>query len=60
MTCGQCICYVTDEDENGNVTEFHHCTGPEGFCSMLPLFTSRRADDKTCSDFVEISPENTK
>ena len=23
-TCGNCICYLDDTDENGNVTNYHH------------------------------------
>lgn len=53
MTCGQYICYLTDVDENGDLTEFHHCTEAEGFCSMLPLFTVRKATDEACNNFIQ-------
>ena len=32
-TCGNCICYLDDTDENGNVTEYFHDKNKEkGFC----------------------------
>ena len=33
--CGTCIYYLTDEDTNGNVTDFHHDRSKdEGFCAI--------------------------
>ena len=52
MTCGQCAYYLTDKDESGNVTEFHHCTGDCGFCALEDLFTYVEAKDDTCEDFI--------
>ena len=55
QTCGNCICYLddTDEDENGNVTNYHHDRNKdEGFCAIQPLFTVRKKDDKICSDYA--------
>lgn len=52
MTCGECTCFLTDVDENGDLTEFHHSTQAEGFCAMLPLFTNRKATDEACNDFI--------
>ena len=38
-TCNDCAYYVTDEDENGNVTDFHSAKGKEsGFCAIRDLF----------------------
>ncbi len=52
MTCGQCAYYLTDKDENGNMTEFHHCTGDCGFCALEDLFTYVEAKDNACGDFI--------
>ena len=43
---------MTDKDENGNVTEFHHCTGGCGFCALEDLFTYVEAKDDACEDFI--------
>ena len=52
-TCGNCICYLDDTDENGNVTNYHHDRNKEsGFCAIQPLFTVRKKDDKICSDYA--------
>lgn len=53
QTCGTCICYLDDTDENGNVTDYHHDRNkPTGFCAIQPLFTERKQDAKTCADYV--------
>jgi len=40
QTCGNCVCYLDDTDENGNVTNYHHDRNkPTGFCAIQPLFT---------------------
>ena len=53
QTCGNCICYLDDTDENGNVTNYHHDRNkPTGFCAIQPLFTERKKDDKICSDYA--------
>ena len=57
MRCGDCVLYLTDEDESGNVTEFHHCETEHGFCGILDLFTGRNKDDKACKDFVKYDDE---
>lgn len=37
--CGNCISYLTDEDENGKVTDFHHDRNKDsGFCALCDLF----------------------
>lgn len=52
MTCKDCVYYITDEDENGNVTEFHSAKGmEEGFCAIRDLFFTRKKDDEACEDF---------
>lgn len=52
-TCGNCICYLDDTDENGNVTEYRHDRNkPTGFCAIQPLFTERKQDAKPCADYV--------
>lgn len=53
QTCGNCCCYLTDEDGKGNVTEFRHDRNKdEGFCAIQPLFTERKQDAKPCADYV--------
>ena len=53
QTCGNCICYLDDTDENGNVTNYHHDRNkPTGFCAIQPLFTERKQDAKPCADYV--------
>ena len=52
-TCSTCSCYLTDEDKDGNVTEyFHDRNKPTGFCAIQPLFTERKQDAKPCADYV--------
>lgn len=53
MTCKDCVYYITDEDENGNVTEYHHSEKDEGFCAIRDLFFIRKADDEICEDFIK-------
>ena len=52
MTCRNCICFLDDTDENGNLTDFHHSTREDGFCAMQDLFYNVKAEDEACSDFV--------
>ena len=52
-TCNDCAYYVTDEDENGNVTDFHSPKGKEsGFCAIRDPFYNCNKDDEACGDFV--------
>ena len=52
-TCNDCAYYVTDEDENGNVTDFQSAKGKEsGFCAIRDLFYNCNKDDEACGDFV--------
>lgn len=52
-TCGNCVYYLTDEDDKGNVTEFRHDRNKdEGFCAIKELFTERKQDAKPCADYV--------
>lgn len=52
-TCNDCAYYVNDEDENGNVTDFHSAKGKEsGFCAIRDLFYNCNKDDEACGDFV--------
>lgn len=53
MTCKECVCYLSDEDENGNVTEFYWAGNKkaEGFCAIRELFYNVKADDEACEDF---------
>lgn len=52
-TCGNCICYLDDEDKDGNVTEyFHDKNKDEGFCAIKELFTVREKNDAACPAYV--------
>lgn len=43
QSCSTCSCYLTDEDKDGNVTEyFHDKNKDEGFCAIKELFTVRQ------------------
>lgn len=53
MTCKDCVYYITGEDENGNVTEYHHSEKDEGFCAIRDLFYVCKADNKACGDFIK-------
>ena len=49
QTCGNCVCYLTDEDDKGNVTEFRHDRNKEsGFCATRDLFFTVKKDEKAC------------
>ena len=51
--CGNCISFLTDEDEKGNVAEFHHDRNKEsGFCAMKDLFYTVQNDSKPCESWV--------
>lgn len=53
-TCGNCICYLTDEDEQGNVTDFHHDRNKDtGFCSKRDLFYTVKINTPACKDFID-------
>lgn len=53
-TCGHCICYLTDEDEHGNLAEFHHDNNKEtGFCSIRDLFHIVKQNTPACKDFID-------
>lgn len=48
-TCGNCSYYLTDEDDNGNVTEFRHDRNKESaFCALRDLFFTVKKDEKAC------------
>lgn len=52
MTCNDCEWYTTDEDEKGNVTEFHSARGKDsGFCLIRDLFYIVTKNEKACEDF---------
>ena len=51
--CGNCVAYLTDEDENGNQTDFcHNRNSPNGFCAVRDLFAIVEKDDEACESFV--------
>ena len=50
--CGDCVSYLTDEDENGNVTDFHHDRNKEsGFCAEHELFYTVQKNDRPCGNW---------
>ena len=52
--CANCCFYTTDEDENGELTEFHHDKNKdEGFCGIRDLFYTVKKDTKACDDFIK-------
>lgn len=54
MTCKTCSCYLTDTDENGDVTEFHHdAESKEGFCAIKDLFYDVNENTEACEDYKE-------
>lgn len=53
QTCGNCVYYLTDEDDKGDVTDYHHDRNKErGFCALRDLILTVKKDDKICSDYV--------
>lgn len=51
--CGNCINYLTDEDKNGNVTDYHHDRDKkDGFCALRDLFYDVKHDSKACDSWV--------
>lgn len=51
--CGNCVSYLTDEDENGNIAEFHHDRNKEsGFCALRDLFYIVKKSEKPCEEYV--------
>ena len=52
-TCGTCVCYLTDVDDVGNLTEFHHDRNQaEGFCAMRDLFYNVKKDRMACKEWA--------
>lgn len=51
--CGNCVSYLTDEDKDGNLSEFHHDSRKEsGFCSLRDLFYVVEKNEKPCRNYV--------
>ena len=54
QTCSTCSCYLTDEDKDGNVTEyFHDKNKDEGFCATRDLFYDVKKDTEACEDYID-------
>lgn len=52
-TCGSCICYTTDSDQQGNIVEFYHDrNAKEGFCSVKDFFYLVEQDTPACSEYI--------
>jgi len=44
---------MTDEDTDGNFTDFHHDRNKdEGFCIMRDLFYTVKRDERACVDWM--------
>ena len=56
--CGECALFLTDTDENGNLTEFHFATSDCAFCAIQDLFTTVYAQDVACESFTPQYKEN--
>ncbi len=57
--CGNCISYLTDEDDNGKVTDFHHDRDKDsGFCALRDLFYGVEKNEKPCKDWEYDNGEN--
>ena len=53
-TCGNCIYYMTDEDTDGNFTDFHHDRNKEeGFCIIRDLFYTVTRNERACVNWIE-------
>ncbi|MGP1594738.1 MAG: hypothetical protein ACTTH8_05790 [Treponema sp.] len=51
--CGNCAYYMTDEDADGTVTDFHHDKNKdEGFCAIRDLFYTVSRDERACADWT--------
>lgn len=51
--CGNCMCYMTDVDTDGNLSDFHHDRKKEsGFCAIRELFYIVQNDSKPCKNWV--------
>ena len=51
--CGNCISYLTDEDDEGNLTVFHHDPRKEtGFCAMRDLFHTVENEHPSCESWI--------
>ena len=57
--CGNCACYLTDEDDDGKVTDFHHDRNKEsGFCATRDLFYGVERTDRPCKEWEYDNGEN--
>lgn len=51
--CGNCMCYMTDVDTDGNLSDFHHDRNKaEGFCIVRDLFYIVKNEDGSCADWI--------
>ena len=51
--CGNCAYYMTDEDADGNFTDFHHDRDKtDGFCIVRDLFYTVEHNSKACADWM--------
>ena len=50
--CGNCVSYLTDEDEAGNLADFHHDRNKEsGFCAIRDLFYNVKKNENPCIEW---------
>ena len=59
--CGNCIYYMTDEDADGKLSDFHHDKNKsEGFCIIRDLFYTVKRDEKACIDWADDNEGSTQ
>lgn len=52
--CGNCAMYLTDEDSDGNVVEFHHDGKTvTGFCAIRDLFYTVENNHAPCGNWIK-------
>lgn len=51
-TCGDCVFYLTDEDNKGMAG--HAGDSEEGFCAIRDLFTEVKKGEKSCPDYCGV------
>ena len=51
-TCGDCVFYLTDEDNSGMAG--HAGDNEEGFCAIRDLFTEVKKNERACPDYCAV------
>lgn len=56
-TCGDCVFYLTDEDNKGIAS--HAGDNEEGYCAIRDLFTEVKKGERSCPDFCGVKENET-